>query len=172
MVTWILLKQWFPEVRHFCRDIPVILIGCKTDLRKDKECIRKLRAMNQAPVTYTQVWQGLVILWPHVTKHTHTATREIVGVWFAGWGDPAADESGALPRVFGKISGERGGTFQRGNQKNVGLHPQTKELQEEEEMCHSVKITGSSRTGGDLTSTVQRRSVSWADAETPPPERG
>ncbi|XP_036972280.1 rho-related GTP-binding protein RhoF [Acanthopagrus latus] len=48
------LIKWFPEVRHFCRDIPVILIGCKTDLRKDKECTRKLKAMNQDPITYTQ----------------------------------------------------------------------------------------------------------------------
>ncbi|KAM8743203.1 rho-related GTP-binding protein RhoF [Acanthopagrus schlegelii] len=48
------LIKWFPEVRHFCRDVPVILIGCKTDLRKDKECTRKLKAMNQDPITYTQ----------------------------------------------------------------------------------------------------------------------
>ncbi|KAF3849132.1 hypothetical protein F7725_015629 [Dissostichus mawsoni] len=48
------LIKWHPEVKHFCRDTPVILIGCKTDLRKDKECSRKLKAMNQEPVTYTQ----------------------------------------------------------------------------------------------------------------------
>lgn len=48
------LIKWFPEVKHFCRDVPVILIGCKTDLRKDKECARKLKAMNQVPITYTQ----------------------------------------------------------------------------------------------------------------------
>ncbi|XP_010744408.3 rho-related GTP-binding protein RhoF [Larimichthys crocea] len=48
------LIKWFPEVRHFCRDVPVILIGCKTDLRKDKECARKLKAVNLAPITYTQ----------------------------------------------------------------------------------------------------------------------
>lgn len=48
------LIKWFPEVRHFCREIPVILIGCKTDLRKDKECTRKLKALNQDPITYTQ----------------------------------------------------------------------------------------------------------------------
>lgn len=47
--------QWFPEVKHFCLNIPVILIGCKTDLRKDKECVRKLKAMNLAPITYAQV---------------------------------------------------------------------------------------------------------------------
>ncbi|XP_075901087.1 rho-related GTP-binding protein RhoF [Nelusetta ayraudi] len=48
------LIKWFPEVRHFCREIPVILIGCKTDLRKDKECTRRLKALNQDPITYTQ----------------------------------------------------------------------------------------------------------------------
>ncbi|KAL3041765.1 hypothetical protein OYC64_019861 [Pagothenia borchgrevinki] len=48
------LIKWHPEVKHFCRDTPVILIGCKTDLRKDKECLRKLKAMNQVPVTYTE----------------------------------------------------------------------------------------------------------------------
>ncbi|XP_010875870.1 rho-related GTP-binding protein RhoF [Esox lucius] len=48
------LIKWYPEVNHFCRDVPVILIGCKTDLRKDKERTRKLKAMDQAPITYTQ----------------------------------------------------------------------------------------------------------------------
>ncbi|XP_068190934.1 rho-related GTP-binding protein RhoF [Antennarius striatus] len=48
------LIKWFPEVKHFCQDVPVILIGCKTDLRKDKECTRRLKAMNQAPITYMQ----------------------------------------------------------------------------------------------------------------------
>lgn len=57
ILKFLKFTQWFPEVRHFCQDIPVILIGCKTDLRKDKECARKLKAMNQAPITYTQVRQ-------------------------------------------------------------------------------------------------------------------
>ncbi|XP_056147013.1 rho-related GTP-binding protein RhoF [Lampris incognitus] len=48
------LIKWYPEVKHFCQDIPIILIGCKTDLRKDKECIRKLKAMDQTPITYLQ----------------------------------------------------------------------------------------------------------------------
>lgn len=51
----ILFNQWFPEVRHFCPNTPTILIGCKSDLRKDKERARKLKAMGQAPITYTQV---------------------------------------------------------------------------------------------------------------------
>uniref|UniRef100_A0A8C7S3R6 Ras homolog family member F, filopodia associated n=1 Tax=Oncorhynchus mykiss TaxID=8022 RepID=A0A8C7S3R6_ONCMY len=30
------LIKWYPEVHHFCHGVPIILVGCKTDLRKDK----------------------------------------------------------------------------------------------------------------------------------------
>nr|XP_009664885.1 PREDICTED: rho-related GTP-binding protein RhoF [Struthio camelus australis] len=46
--------KWYPEVSHFCRGAPLVLIGCKTDLRKDKEQLRKLRASQQEPITYNQ----------------------------------------------------------------------------------------------------------------------
>ncbi|KAF4790508.1 Rho-related GTP-binding protein RhoF [Turdus rufiventris] len=46
--------KWYPEVNHFCRGVPLVLIGCKTDLRKDKEQLRKLRAARQEPITYSQ----------------------------------------------------------------------------------------------------------------------
>ncbi|XP_064889056.1 rho-related GTP-binding protein RhoF isoform X2 [Columba livia] len=46
--------KWYPEVNHFCHGVPVVLIGCKTDLRKDKELLRKLRASRQEPITYNQ----------------------------------------------------------------------------------------------------------------------
>lgn len=36
----------------------MVLIGCKTDLRKDKEQLRKLRAAQLEPITYMQVSQG------------------------------------------------------------------------------------------------------------------
>ncbi|KYO39735.1 rho-related GTP-binding protein RhoF [Alligator mississippiensis] len=48
------LIKWYPEVSHFCRGVPLVLIGCKTDLRKDKEHLRKLRSSQQEPITYTQ----------------------------------------------------------------------------------------------------------------------
>ena len=41
----------------------MVLIGCKTDLRKDKEQLRKLRAAQLEPITYTQVTRGS----PHPT---------------------------------------------------------------------------------------------------------
>ncbi|GAB0189694.1 rho-related GTP-binding protein RhoD [Grus japonensis] len=32
-----ILTKWYPEVNHFCKGIPVLLVGCKTDLRQDQE---------------------------------------------------------------------------------------------------------------------------------------
>ncbi|XP_032301126.1 rho-related GTP-binding protein RhoD [Coturnix japonica] len=29
-----ILTKWYPEVNHFCKDVPVLLVGCKTDLRQ------------------------------------------------------------------------------------------------------------------------------------------
>ncbi|XP_069789387.1 rho-related GTP-binding protein RhoF [Narcine bancroftii] len=46
--------KWAPEVNHFCQDTPILLIGCKTDLRMDKERLRRLRAAQQEPITYNK----------------------------------------------------------------------------------------------------------------------
>ncbi|XP_077099621.1 rho-related GTP-binding protein RhoF isoform X2 [Siphateles boraxobius] len=62
--------KWYPEVHHFCRDVPIILIGCKTDLRKDKEKTRKLKALDMAPITYLQV----VIIFTYTYIHFKTFT--------------------------------------------------------------------------------------------------
>uniref|UniRef100_A0ABI7Z3Y2 Ras homolog family member F, filopodia associated n=1 Tax=Felis catus TaxID=9685 RepID=A0ABI7Z3Y2_FELCA len=56
------LIKWFPEVTHFCRGTPTVLIGCKTDLRKDKEQLRKLRAAQLEPITYMQ-WRPREVKW-------------------------------------------------------------------------------------------------------------
>lgn len=29
--------QWIPEVRHYCKDTPIIIVGTKTDLRTTSE---------------------------------------------------------------------------------------------------------------------------------------
>ncbi|XP_054097089.1 rho-related GTP-binding protein RhoD isoform X1 [Callithrix jacchus] len=44
--------QWYPEVNHFCKKVPIIVVGCKTDLRKDKSLVNKLRRNGLEPVTY------------------------------------------------------------------------------------------------------------------------
>ncbi|KAG6335220.1 hypothetical protein ID866_3865 [Astraeus odoratus] len=45
---------WYPEVAHFCEGTPLILVGTKTDLRRDEQTRRMLSAQGQAPVTPEQ----------------------------------------------------------------------------------------------------------------------
>ena len=47
--------KWYPEVRHHCAQVPIILVGTKLDLREDKESIEKLKEKRLAPITYPQV---------------------------------------------------------------------------------------------------------------------
>jgi hypothetical protein len=64
-----------------------VLIGCKTDLRKDKEQLRKLRAVQQEPITYMQVGQA-----PGLTYQSPgTAMPETSQAFvFCNWGVLAA----------------------------------------------------------------------------------
>lgn len=40
---------------HFCPGLPIILVGCKKDLRRDPKTIDELRKTNQRPVTPEEV---------------------------------------------------------------------------------------------------------------------
>jgi len=44
-------EKWISEVMHFCPGLPIILVGCKRDLRRDPKTIEDLRRENQRPVT-------------------------------------------------------------------------------------------------------------------------
>jgi len=44
-------EKWVPEVKHFCPNVPMILVGCKCDLRTDKTTISQLERNGQKPVT-------------------------------------------------------------------------------------------------------------------------
>ncbi|KAG0253883.1 GTP-binding protein Rho1 [Actinomortierella ambigua] len=44
-------EKWFSEVQHFCGGLPVLLVGCKKDLRNDPRTIEELRRNNQLPVS-------------------------------------------------------------------------------------------------------------------------
>ena len=47
--------QWISEVLHFCQGLPIILVGCKKDLRYDQKTIEELHKTSQKPVTPEQV---------------------------------------------------------------------------------------------------------------------
>lgn len=45
-------EKWIQEVKHFCPGLPVVLIGCKKDLRNDEGTKRKLwESMGRHPLT-------------------------------------------------------------------------------------------------------------------------
>jgi len=47
-------SKWYPEVVHFCPDVPQILVGTKIDLRSDEGVIEKLKSSGQHPITTEQ----------------------------------------------------------------------------------------------------------------------
>ncbi|KFV16438.1 Rho-related GTP-binding protein RhoF, partial [Tauraco erythrolophus] len=49
-----ILTKWYPEVNHFCKGIPVLLVGCKTDLRQDREVLHKLQEGRLEPISHQQ----------------------------------------------------------------------------------------------------------------------
>ena len=66
--------KWYPEVRHHCPQVPIILVGTKLDLREDKETIDKLKEKKLAPITYPQVrYQELF------PKYVHTCSDLTAG---------------------------------------------------------------------------------------------
>jgi len=44
-------EKWISEVLHFCHGLPIILVGCKKDLRFDQKTIQELAKTSQKPVT-------------------------------------------------------------------------------------------------------------------------
>ena len=47
------LEKWISEVLHFCQGVPIILVGCKVDLRNDGQVMEALREVGQQPVSTT-----------------------------------------------------------------------------------------------------------------------
>lgn len=43
-------KKWTPEVKHYCPNVPIILVGNKKDLRNDPAIVSELSKMKQSPV--------------------------------------------------------------------------------------------------------------------------
>ena len=48
-------RRWAAELAHHCPNVPLILVGTKTDLREDSRTVETLKAARQTPVTTNQV---------------------------------------------------------------------------------------------------------------------
>ena len=57
-------QQWISEVLHFCQGLPIILVGCKKDLRYDGKTIEELRKTSQKPVSPEEVRHYTALLPP------------------------------------------------------------------------------------------------------------
>jgi Ras family protein A len=44
-----------PEVKRYCPGLPILLVGCKTDLRQDQKTIEDLEKQSMSPTTPQQV---------------------------------------------------------------------------------------------------------------------
>ena len=47
-------EKWVPEVKHFCPNVPIVLVGNKKDLRNDDYTIKELQRAKQQPVSYSE----------------------------------------------------------------------------------------------------------------------
>ena len=96
---------------HFCAGLPIILVGCKKDLRRDPRVIEELRKTSQRPVTPEEVSCPLsfcIHTPPHPTSlpppPAHPASLTVPFMrCVAGHGSSPEDRCEALPRVFRQI---------------------------------------------------------------------
>lgn len=49
-----IIDKWYPEVRHFCPTTPLVLVGLKSDLRRNRNAQELLKAQGLTPVTFQQ----------------------------------------------------------------------------------------------------------------------
>ena len=57
--------QWAKEVKHFCKGVPVILVGNKIDLRGDKDVVANLAKKDQVCYRYVNKYFGIIPFYLH-----------------------------------------------------------------------------------------------------------
>lgn len=73
-------EKWWSEVLHFCAGLPIILVGCKKDLRRDEKTIEALRAQSKHPVTAEEggaIAQKLNIRYLECSARTNEGVKEV-----------------------------------------------------------------------------------------------
>ncbi|TPX70196.1 hypothetical protein SpCBS45565_g01937 [Spizellomyces sp. 'palustris'] len=47
-------ERWIPEIRYFTSNVPILLVGCKCDLRTDPGTLESLRRIGYDPIRYDE----------------------------------------------------------------------------------------------------------------------
>ncbi|KIJ97971.1 hypothetical protein K443DRAFT_133647 [Laccaria amethystina LaAM-08-1] len=72
-------ETWIEEVTHYCPGAPIILLGCKVDLRKDPASINVLSKLGRAHVTEEE---GLAVARKIGAAHyMETSSKERIGLY-------------------------------------------------------------------------------------------
>nr|POE82279.1 gtp-binding protein rhoa [Quercus suber] len=75
-------EKWISEVLHFCQGLPIILVGCKKDLRFDQKTIEELHKTSQKPVTPEQAEDVRKKIGAHKYLECSAKTNDGVGEVF------------------------------------------------------------------------------------------
>lgn len=73
---------------HFCSGLPIILVGCKKDLRREPRVIEELRKTNQRPVTPEEVSHASLLLITSFYTNTFRSMIRIGITVHAGFNSP------------------------------------------------------------------------------------
>ena len=46
-------SRWHPELKHYCPNVPILLVGTKLDLREDQDAVAQLKENKQEPVSHS-----------------------------------------------------------------------------------------------------------------------
>lgn len=81
-------EKWTPEVKHFCPNVPIILVGNKKDLRNDEHTRRELAKMKQVAYLFCLLRITLQQKWRNVETVVHlinaTDSNMIATAWWRG----------------------------------------------------------------------------------------
>ena len=119
-VYWIsYIFKWIYKVTHFCSGLPIILIGCKKDLRHDPKTINELSKTNQRPTTPDEVCLFSALL-QDSAFHTRISTVANT-LYFLGHGRRFEHWRSELLRVF--CFNERGCSWGVPTRSSCSPHP-------------------------------------------------
>uniref|UniRef100_A0A915DGW1 Ras-related C3 botulinum toxin substrate 1 n=1 Tax=Ditylenchus dipsaci TaxID=166011 RepID=A0A915DGW1_9BILA len=75
-------SKWIPEIRQYCADTPIILVGTKIDLRDDPATLRALQAEKKSPISKSQGQKVATRIKAHKYLECSALTQAGLGVVF------------------------------------------------------------------------------------------